>query len=682
MKRRQFLEAGLGAALGSGACPLLLQAGALPRILRGGHPRAFFFRQSELLAASGNYSYEQWDAIFSRLGGIIGKVLDEERPDRSRRNIEYFTRFKRRHPDQLVLLHFNGNARDPNFARGKFFAGHWLYYEGCRVVNDLPAEGGLMEVRVEDAALFWTGVGRYKGRNEDIVLCRLDSRGRPDWHYAEQVELVSVNRKTNTLRVRRGSYGTVPRAFQAGKTWAAAHVSEGPWSPRGRLLWYYNHSTECPRDRHGKTCSEVLAEEIASLFLPGGALELFDGVEFDVLMHRADAAYRLLGRGVDTDGDGKPDNGFTGGRNAYGIGVIRFCRLLRERLGGRKLVLGDGFKPTHQRAFGLLNGIESEGWPALFDYEIEDWSGGLNRMFFWAENARPPVFNYVNHKFRSRGQRVAVPFRTHRLVFAAAVITGSAICYSYPPEPEPGETLGIWDELRMGTENKLQWLGQPAGPPVRLAERTPDLLGGAGNPPGAELLTRLQSDSASLELDGGAIRITASGSGRSEMRFRLRLPILKGPDLHVALTVRGEPRKGYPREMARLMWVSAAPGPARRFMTWLNEKEFCARFYFDSITAKQVTLEFTVEGVEPVWIHRVTAHAHPDAMYRVFENGLVLANPSPRPYRFDLARIARGRLFRRLSGSSRQDPETNDGTDAGPVLERPGKDALFLAARP
>src|SRR4051794_2238275 len=59
-------------------------------ILHSGYPRAFFFRQSELLPARNErLDYETWSASFSRLMGIEGKVLDEESPGRSGRTAEF-----------------------------------------------------------------------------------------------------------------------------------------------------------------------------------------------------------------------------------------------------------------------------------------------------------------------------------------------------------------------------------------------------------------------------------------------------------------------------------------------------------------------------------------------------------------------------------------------------------------
>src|ERR671914_454205 len=43
-------------------------------IFRQGYPRALFFRQSEVEARGGNYSYEEWEKRYLPLGGIVGKV--------------------------------------------------------------------------------------------------------------------------------------------------------------------------------------------------------------------------------------------------------------------------------------------------------------------------------------------------------------------------------------------------------------------------------------------------------------------------------------------------------------------------------------------------------------------------------------------------------------------------------
>jgi len=817
----------------------------------GTWPRAFFFRAAEGMAANPRVAYDQWERSFSRLQGIEGKVLDEEIPGRSRRNVEFFRRFKRTHPRQLVLLHYNGNARDPRDAKGKFFAGHWVYHTGCKLTADVVAEEGVSELGVEDAGLFKTGMGRYGDKNEDIGLCTLDERGHPDWARSEQVQLIEVDKARNVLKVRRGCFGSEPGGFAAGQAYAAAHVTEGPWGKRSNLMWMYNFSTHCPRNAQGKSCVDVLVDDLVAEFSASGRLHGFDGVEFDVLSHQRWAPLRT-GRGIDTNGDGKHDGGFIEGVNEYGVGVYEFCRGLRDRLGDDVLMLADGHGPNHQRAFGQLNGIESEGWPSLMDWEMADWSGGLNRHLYWARFGRKPVFNYFNHKYIDGKEGVLpdVPFSTHRLSMAAAQFVDAAVTYSFAPPREPGGLFPIWDELWNGRQRQLGWLGRPLGPPVRLGLEQPDMLGDENRPwPGA-VMGRLSGDDCRFSPAGDAIEVSSTTPSRDRLHFRLKGIPCPTADLLVAVTMRGAPRTGYPEQMPRLAWVSAsAPGwlispddpprtgihlrgeepapldpdtgasvryfanrklsgdgreayfchppwrdhktgqtfwerdvripsdavlrfsigmgelsPERsdgvvfqvlvresdgpweqlftktynefrwqdeqvtlerwagkvvtlRFatdagpqddsttdhaawaqvrvlradepdlmpqreaaMTFVGTESFRSTFAFRRVRGQTIDLEFSIEGPQPVWLEKLTAHVAPDAIAREYEGGAVVANPSYHEVTFDMSRLFPGRKLRRIEGTAAQDPATNDGSPVGGRLRLGARDALFLAA--
>jgi hypothetical protein len=98
------------------------------------------------------------------------------------------------------------------------------------------------------------------------------------------------------------------------------------------------------------------------------------------------------------------------------------------------------------------------------------------------------------------------------------------------------------------------------------------------------------------------------------------------------------------------------------------------------VQGDHVTVEFKAEDAAAIRIQSVEAYAHPDVCYREFEHGLVLANPSPRPYTFDLATLLPGKHFRRLQASPHQDPKTNDGSEAGPKITLGPRDGLFLSA--
>ncbi|TWU31376.1 hypothetical protein [Novipirellula artificiosorum] len=816
------------------------------------YPRAFFFRGSEGAHSTHLYpSYESWEGVFNRLQGIIGKCLDEECLGREARNPEFFTRFKREHPGQAVLLHFNGNARDPLYETENFFPGHWVYDEATLVLGDVPAESGESVIHVADASRFKINTGRYQNSNDDIALFGITADGKHDWNQCEQVQLIDIDTKANAIRVRRACYGTKPLAFSAKSARAAAHTSEGPWGKNNHLMWYYNYATHCPRDAEGKTCADRIVDDLARWFGPGGKLAAFDGLEFDVLFNRTHG---------DTDGDTVADDAIIDGINQYGIGVVEFARQLRERLGDNVILQADGaLGPSgsaSQRAWQIFNGIESEGWPDLRDWEFDDWSGGLNRHFFWRDNARPPVFNYINHKWVQSvpGQpgvteHPQVPFSRHRLAFAAAQFFDAAICYSYAPKKDPDGKMGIWDELCCGNENKLAWLGRPLAPAVRVATRHEDLLSGSGT--GQSLAQRIQG-SVETKATRDGVQVTAAKANEADIEFHVGNVPTSGSDLFVSVKMKAASMNDYPSEMARFAQVGVSGGmmdllakepietgmkirselqeqpldrqtgagvslrkaeldgqsmpavfthppyrgakgytywtqeatipphselhfsigmgelspqrsdgvmfqvfaaevqpsglgeyvplfeattnthqwlpqsvslqslggkrvrfkfvadcgpkdntttdqaywggvrivkenthrnnvtPFAQAMTWVNEKTFESGFYFRDIRSAEVDLSFTVESSEPVWIESITAHARPDVIYRIFEHGIVLANPSRNPYTFDLDAISPDKSYRRLQGSANQDKETNNGQPVAGRVTLGERDALFL----
>ncbi len=478
----------------------------------------------------------------------MGKCLDEEVVGREARNPAWFSRFKHDHPRQVVLLHFNGNARDPRYATEPYFPGHWIYRKATRITADVSATADETWIHVADARDFRVNAGRYRISNDDIALFGVTPDGSHDWMHCEQVQLLAVDHNANTIRVKRGCYGTKPLAFHAGQARAAAHQVEGPWGKTNHLMWFYNFATHCPKDPAGKTCADRLVEDLAAWLGPGGKLAAVDGLEFDVMYNETHG---------DTDGDGEPDDGVIGGVNQYGIGMVEFARQLRNRLGPSRIIQGDGALGPggrhSQRAFGILNGIESEGWPNLNDWNFADWSGGLNRLAFWQANAYKPAFNYINHKWvepvagkPGEIKGVDVPFARHRLVFAAAQFTDAMVCYSLPPPGQAGGPMGIWDEFVCGTANKPGWLGEPEGEAVHLATTTPNCLGMAS---AEALANRIRGGATARTVDGNVVISSTAGPGQ-DLSFSLRDVPVKGENLVVFLTMTSATRQGYPRNGA------------------------------------------------------------------------------------------------------------------------------------
>lgn len=632
-----------------------------------GFPRAFFFRYSEGLTHVG---YEDWNNTFDRLGGIMGKCLNEEIPGRAS-NIPYFSKFKQEHPEQLVMLHYNGNGRDPRDNADKFHASHWLYYEGTKLLENLTAQEGLITIKVQDPSIFKMNIGRYKSRNEDIGMCRLTKDGKPDWNYAEQLELLDVDLKAKTITVKRACFGTEALVFRAGETLLSPHVTEGPWGKNNNLLWLYNHSTKCPKDADGNTCNTILSEEFGQKFSGNGELKYFDGVEFDVLWN--EISHPTFGRKVDSDCDGQGDSGVFNGVDEYSIGVFQFCGQLREAIGSDKLILADGMSSQFQRGTGYLNGIESEGWPIHRDPEVNDWSGGWNRHLFWNQNAFQPAFSYVNFKYL-QNLEVLPPVSRQRLIWATTMLMDARITHSgyRIQKPVDGIYTEIIDELVAGKRDRKYWLGQPLEPATRIALTQPNILKAQG----FDLIEMINGDDVKVEDDGSVIKVSKSSKG--DLKFDMSGIECDGSDLVVSMKIKCDSRAGYPDKMPRLLNVNIK-GSDLKLMSYVNDDWFLATFYFRDIEGKTVDLQFEMESNESLWIKDITAHAYPDVVYRRFENGIVISNPAHHEIEFDLKKIADGVQYYHLNGT--QDKKVNNGKKAKDIIVLSEREGLFLETR-
>ncbi|VGO12996.1 hypothetical protein PDESU_01550 [Pontiella desulfatans] len=623
-------------------------------IFTQGYPLGMYFRYTE--GKVGSVDYDTWATRYGYLDGMLGKMLDEEIYGRTTNSLPHYVQFKQDYTNQLALLHFNGNARDPRFDREAFAPQLFVHYVGCNSLDAISSAETVSVIEVEDTTCFLTNIGRDNEGTDNITICALDAEGLPDWTVHEETILLSIDAGNSTITVERGAFGSTPLAFPSNQAYLAAHDYEGPWSD-GQILWAYNHTLKPPPDSNGKLLWEVLAEDLGNRFLPGGQLELIDGIEFDVLVDDRGATGGD-GRKKDFDGDGVKDTVDVDGINTYGVGVIQFLARLREIMGPGKLIMADGHSSSKQRGFNILNGIESERFPNFGDDEIDEWSEGMNRHTFWLENCYPPAFNFIKYD-----PEVFLP-NTHRLGYAAAVLTDTAI--SSAGEPRDGFNIHEWDEFRAGELNQWNWLGRPLGPVQHLAQQQPNLFQGLAV---SSLIT-----TSATKVDGPTGLELTESSG--DITFTLDVPgHLQGEDLTIFITLSADPIAGYPATRNRLFELME-PVSNKVVMSWAGTKPFEGGFYFKDLNTAQLSAE--IESSERLTLHSVTAHALPDICYRVFENGVVIANPSLDPFTFDAAALLPGMSLQHLEAHPNQDDTVNTGLPSGAQIQIPAKDAVFL----
>lgn len=647
-------------------------------------PRAIFFRASEGLAEQ--LPYQEWEAVFRSLGGICGKVFGEELPNRSNA-LDYFKRFKRQHPEQTVLVHFNAMGRVPTFDTEAFYAGHWLYRAGSRLQSSVDDAG--VTLRVGDTRPFRMGVGRFGDRGDDVVIAAVTAQGDIDWDVTEHVQLTGVDPQRGTITVNRAAYGTTAAVWQAG-AYIAPHVTSGPYGAQragNSLLWAYNYSTECPRDSQGQSCADVLVDDLAARFGPGGEGESFDGLVLDAFFST------FMSAPGDVDGDAVADGGVTDDVDTYAVGTTYFAEQLRRRLPD-KILIADGHVTERrseagvvrrsQKGYEYLNGIESEGFIDQHDLKVAGFSEGMNILDYWRRHGSAPQLSYINHKYKGETP-LTLDYARARLAFAAAVFTDAALTYSTaPPDPDAARYgIGIFDELQRGLDQVPNWLGEPRGGPHHLAASGPDLLHGAGITWPRLFTNRLTGRNLNVESTTGGIRVSAREKGRGdelERRLAWVVPGLEidSTDLYVELDWSPQPHASYPDSMARSIKLTAdVVGSSRSHPVW-GGAGGAARFAFRSVGPGKVDLRFSVEGDAPVTLDRLTAHAGVDGMYREFDHGVVFANPSNQPFVFELSRILPNAALRRLAGSQSQDPQVNNGDLLGSTLTLAPRDALFV----
>lgn len=660
------------------------------RASTAGFPKLLFFRNCEAFMESNNVAaFER--CVGNRTIGLIGKPFAEEVERRTPAVLARFSEYSAGRPDDLVLVHYNSLSADPRSLPPTYSACHWLHYAGTRIVRECSATD--TEIAVADVNLFRAAEGGSKkhpeatGYGDDVTICPLTADGKPDWNTFEYAHIVAIDKMKGVLTVKRGIAGTKPRDWTAHAAYIAALDVSDPGKLGDFGYWWYNYSATCPRDKNGKRLIEVMSEDLGRRLTDRSVAGQLDGIEFDMLgfkpVLRKDQVKRL-GRGLDYDGDGVADFADAGGTNQYGRGVYEFLAALRQKVGPEKAIMMD---MGRRGIGGILNGIESEGWPSPFDLEFASWSVGINEHRWWIERVVKPCLSYIHLKYgdRTTGIRSTLTPARRRLVYAGAMMLNGIVTVNWPPQPAEYADLVVPDELLKGKEKIPNWLGQPLEPSRMLALATPDVWQGKGTTLDQDFIRQIHGIDAAVSaaVDGGRPCLRTRAVNRGQQTFRFQLPgIAQAKDGWVLrFLVRAEvPLAGLPGNVARRIKLKPAKESSPEFSvrigefipeTWADDKWFEATCFFPVYDGSPIAVE--VEGPGAMLFAGFTAHRSADAMTRLFENGLVLVNPSRVPYEFDLAKLYPGKNFRRLSGA-----DINTGAAVNGPVTLGERDGLFL----
>lgn len=636
-------------------------------------PKAFNFRKPEHINEETIFS--DWESNYSKLDGIFGKVLNEELNELKTKNSpNFFNRFAIDNPSKLVVLHFNGRSRSPKWEINNYSAGHWIYTTGCDLTKDINEND--TEIYVSDSNIFKTNYGiRGAKKNDDIVLVPLDNNGQKIWEDAEQITLVS--KENGKITVLRGQYGTKARTFIAGKTYIAPHFVEGPWGniKINNLMWAYNLSTTCPKDKNGKQCADILADEIASWFKLDGPLFAFNGIQFDVSPWNMKNA--LLKKVADIDNDGKVDSGYINNINVYGQGVLQFYTRLKQKLGPNKLIIADGALEDSQRAVGVINGMEAEGFCTWNDV-YKEFSKPLSFFNYWNKYGVKDQFSYVTHKDKMEGSDKEKLDR-ERMVAATAQCLGVGInSVTDNTIKDKNNKFSFIDELTKGSEKITHWLGKPLGAMINIAETKSPVIQSLKQ-------YKIESQDYSSKLTDTGINFTALKQDLKSSSVSIKNVALPKGDIIICFdAITNSPLPGFNESIPRQISVSLKgrnpeENTADEILNYVNSKDMLpCSFYFRNAGGTNADIVITLEGNTNFSLKNFRIYNSPQVLAREFENGVVLVNPSLNDYTFNLNELFPKQHFKRISATKNQKNELNTGEKVGENVLLSKLNGLFL----
>ena len=620
------------------------------KLFSGKHPHMVAFRGEGIVPTHRNY--RTWSADLQGCSAVIRKFWDEE-IDYKPQTVEWAQRYMKEHPETTFLWHLNSESRvahdKPEVLR-RYFPGHWALLAGVSVKQKVAAEQ--TKFFVSKPGIF-NEVGFVDAKSnvnapQDLVIVGRNADGSLDWSKCEYATISTVDRENKSIIVQRGRYGYNPLDYGEKGIYIAPIIGS-VWA--GNRLWFYNHSTTCPRNAAGKNASDLFLEEIlAKIASETGELRDFDGIAFDIMYWIARV------KGMDLNNDGIADgDGIVDGKHVWRDGMFDWLSRLREAVGQDYILTSDSGLAKHQRAVGMLNGMEAEGFPYHRD-AFRSFSTPLNHFAYWQKfGMRKNALNYAVIKYQEKKD---ISKADQYARFATATATCLDVFASRYTVRE-GSGIHPIDELIAGTRNEAQWLGKFAGPLIRGEDSSPDLFEGGGTALTKKFLAEVSVSNGRYTLENSSILRLHGEVGNALSPIKLTIKDIQRPtgDIVVCFDVKsGSPLSlefagtPVPRMItAGIDGLPDYPEGARR-NEFLNDFGgafgtsgfITQRFYFrdlDEGEGDSITLHLTFEGQGTVDLKSLKLLAGSQTMAREFENGVVLVNPSFDTKSFDLRAI-------------------------------------------
>jgi len=595
-------------------------------------------------------------------------------------NWGYANRFAAEHPETTILSTWRAaggvpegayNPGDPLGSSTISFPGHWVTAPGTMLSQSIFAYSTTLPV-----------VSTQNLEKGPALLVGVDNFGNELWDQFEYVLITSVG--TGFINVRRQYNGSPPaRAF----SWSTS-IRPLPWDSRSRtdyIVWFFNYSKYCPRDRFGQTAADIIARDMLDPLKPGGPLDRISGIDL------ASGPLTVPPDNADYDRDGRVDSD-----SVYYEGVETFYRRIRAVLGP------DRFLTTSidYSYLGLINGVNQEGL-AEPDDPWDEVSETVNEVLAWRKLSPLPMISIAFQQHYAGNDK-------YLRVQLQRLLDGYSACLGMASDIETGGKDKNIDgidflnliELYKGDAMEPRWLGRAVSM-KRTALMTPNILGNAqSNTDWSRIIPALSVKRGSLSVQGNEMVLTSQSGSSGYVTLDLDFFLPNKSDFTVLMEVISDDDQIERRVLLPRVNVSTDTKGNRAKFT---SKDYVPlTFLFRGASPGAVTIDFRFGKGGPIRFKALSVHAATDGLACEFERGVVVVNPSLEDEVFDFTRLFPNRRgFRRLSAPETfaahggdvdvefqpqlwQAMQINNGqfitnTRAVPVLER---NALFLIADP